>query len=101
MIRHIVMWKLKEQAEGASKGENFLKLRDMLEALRGFIPQIVELEVEFQMEASGANYDVVLVSAFQDKDGLARYRNHPEHQKVVAFVQRVTEARAAVDYETN
>ena len=31
MIKHIVMWKLKEQAEGADRATNALKLKALLE----------------------------------------------------------------------
>lgn len=95
------MWKLKDRAEGASKNENALKFRDMLEALRGFIPQIEELEVGFQVEPSGTGYDVVLVSAFRTREDLEQYQNHPEHQKAAGFVQKIADTRAAVDYETS
>ena len=33
MIRHIVMWKFKEMAEGATKAENLRKVKSLLEAL--------------------------------------------------------------------
>ena len=32
MIRHIVMWKFKEMAEGATKAENLRKVKGLLEA---------------------------------------------------------------------
>ena len=31
MIKHIVMWKFKEEAEGCSKAENIAKVKAMLE----------------------------------------------------------------------
>ncbi len=99
MIRHVVMWKMKERAEGASGRENAERLRAMIEALRARIPQILELEIGFQMEPSESAYDVVLVSSFRTKADLELYQRHPEHQKVVTFVGSVTGARAVVDYE--
>lgn len=33
MIKHIVMWKFKENAEGCTKDENIAKIKAMLEAL--------------------------------------------------------------------
>ena len=38
MIRHIVMWKFKETAEGATKAENLHKVKGLLEALPDTIP---------------------------------------------------------------
>ena len=99
MIRHIVLWKLKDEAEGASKAQNAERLKNLLEALRGKISQIVELEVGFQMEPSEAAFDVALDSSFRTRADLEIYQKHPDHQEVVAFVKKIVSARAVVDYE--
>ncbi len=99
MIRHIVMWKLKDRADGASREVNAERLRNMIEALRKPISEIVELEVGLQMKPSEDSYDVVLVSSFRTTSDLEAYQKHPEHQRVVKFVGSVTSIRAAVDYE--
>lgn len=99
MVKHIVMWKLKEEAEGRPKKANAAELKKRLEALKGKIPEIQELEVGFQMEPADAFYDVVLFSVFPDQKGLEKYQNHPEHQKVVEFVKKIILDRKAVDYE--
>ena len=52
MIKHIVMWKLKESAEGRTKQENAWMIKQELEQLKGTIREIVSLEV-------GINIDVV------------------------------------------
>ena len=45
MVRHVVMWKLKDEAEGASKAENAVKMARMLEGLVGKIGGLLKLEV--------------------------------------------------------
>ena len=42
MIKHIVMWKFKEEAEGKSRAENIAIVKADLEALKGVIPQITD-----------------------------------------------------------
>ncbi len=79
MIKHVVMWKLKEEAEGATKAENARKIKQMLEELPDKIPQLI------------TKFDSV-------EDGRI-YQNHPEHQKVSQFVSKVRLARTVVDYE--
>jgi hypothetical protein len=101
MIKHVVMWKLKESAEGGSKEENAQKIKTMLEALEGKIEQIVRLEVGVNCRASGMSYDAVLISEFEDWEALEAYQTHPEHVKVSEFVSKVREARAVVDYPLN
>ncbi len=94
MIKHIVMWRLKE----SSKEENSSKLKSMLEALKGKIPEIKELEVGMDVNRSEAASDVVLYSVFENKEALEAYQKHPEHVKVVGFVKEVSAERRVVDY---
>ncbi|GLU35641.1 Dabb family protein [Trinickia caryophylli] len=98
MIRHIVMWKLKEQAEGATRTENALKLKEKLEGCRDIVPGIVRLEVGIAAPGLESTYDVVLVSDFADKAALDAYQVHPTHEALKAFIGAVRESRECVDY---
>lgn len=97
-MKHIVMWKLKETAEGKSKLENALVMKEMLESLPGKISEIKFLEVGINIKPSDASYDVVLYSEFRDEAALSAYQGHPEHVKVADFVAKIREERAVVDY---
>jgi hypothetical protein len=99
MIRHIVMWKLKDSAEGASREENALKLKEKLEGCRNIVPGILHLEVGLARPGLESTYDVVLVADFADKAALDAYQVHPTHQALKPFVGAVREARQCVDYE--
>lgn len=99
MIKHIVMWKLKEYAEGADKEQNAFKMQKMLMDLKDKIDSIVHIEVGININRSEAAYDVVLYSEFSDLEGLEAYQSHEEHLKVAAFVKTVNEDRVVVDYE--
>lgn len=99
MIRHIVMWKLKETAEGASRAENARKLKEQLEGCRDIVPGILHLEVGIAQPGLESTYDVVLVSDFADKAALDAYQVHPTHEVVKRFVGAVRETRECVDYE--
>jgi hypothetical protein len=101
MVKHIVMWKLKNFAEGASKEQNMKKMKAELDALRNKIPQIKHLEVGINMAPSAAVYDVALYSEFANEKDLDSYQKHPEHLKVAEFVGKVKESRAVVDYKTD
>lgn len=96
MIKHIVMWKLKDEAEGALKAENAKKMKEMLEALPAQISNIVDLQVG--INENGGEYDAVLVTTFASYEDLKTYDQHPAHQQVRAFVRAVAAGRAAVDY---
>ncbi len=82
MLKHIVMWKLKEFAEGKTKAENAQFMKENLERLVGIIPEIKSLQVGINEKISDMAYDAVLISTFEDAEALARYKEHPEHVKV-------------------
>lgn len=98
MLKHIVMWKLKDYAEGASKAENAVKIKEMLNSLVGRIPEIKALEVGININTSEQAYDAVLYTEFEDDKALETYQNHPEHKKVSEFVGKVRLGRAVADY---
>lgn len=99
MIHHIVMWKLKDEAEGADKKTNAMKIKNMLEALPKEIPWIEFIEVGININESDASYDAALYSKFRTQKDLHDYQVHPEHKKVSEFVGKVRTSRAVVDYE--
>jgi hypothetical protein len=99
MLRHIVMWRLKDEYEGMDKNGIAHRMKERLEALQETVPQLGELEVGIDINGSENAADVVLYSSFADKDALDAYQKHPSHQEVVAFVKEVVTERRVVDYE--
>lgn len=98
MIKHIVMFKLKESAEGSDKAENIMALKAKLEALTAQIGEIKFFEVGINFLEASVAYDLVLVSEFESKEALYSYQKHPEHVKVAEFVGKVALSRIVVDY---
>ena len=99
MIKHIVMWNIKENHNGETKSELIAKLKSLLEGLSDKIEEIVELEVGVNFNPSDAACDVVLYSVFNSKEDLEIYQKHPEHVKVAGFVSEIRTDRRVVDYE--
>jgi len=100
MIKHIVMWKFKEEAEGKTKDENILIIKKDLEALAGVIPQIRELKVGINRNTeSPTAFDAVLESTFDSMEDLKAYREDPRHKKAAAYNKLVRCDRVVVDYE--
>jgi hypothetical protein len=99
MIKHIVMWKLKDFAEGNSKKDNAQKIKSDLENLKSKIKEIEKMEVGINFNSSDCAFDAVLYSEFKNKEDLETYQKHPEHQAVSAFVGKIREDRKVVDYE--
>src|SRR6266568_4931987 len=99
MVKHVVMWKLKEFAEGGDKPANARRIKHELESLRGRIPGLTSLEVGINFEKSDAAFDVVLLSEFESPAALSAYKRIPEHSRVADFIGRVRLERALVDFE--
>ena len=99
MIRHIVMWRFKECAEGKSKRENMEIVRDSLYALLPVIPEIKKMEIGFDLSGTDMSMDLCLLTEFDSLDTLKTYAVHPEHVKVSTYVRKVIESRVVLDCE--
>lgn len=99
MIKHIVMWKLKEFAEGADRAANARKMKDKLDACAQLVPGTLRFEVALAQPGLEATYDVVLYSEFADRATLEAYANHPDHVALKPFIGAVREERQCMDYE--
>ena len=100
MIRHVVMFKFKEEAEGRSKTENLALTKAMLDILPEKIPFIRSSSVMLNSpEADQSNYDLCLVSDFDSFEDLTAYIVHPDHQAVGTFMRPLRLERACVDFE--
>jgi len=64
-----------------------------------FIDEIKYIEVGLNFSESPLSYDLVLTTTFNSESDLEKYMNHPEHKKVLVFLNQVTEKKALVDYE--
>ena len=99
MIRHIVFWRLKDNAHGNDRATNALLIKQKLEGLRGRIPGLLSIEVGIDFVAGDASSHLALVSEFASKEALAGYQVHPEHKAIVPFVAEAATERRMVDYE--
>ena len=99
MVKHVVMWRFKESAEGKSKQENMEWVREHLYALRDIIPEIKSMEIGFDALKTEASMDLVLCTEFDSLKDLSVYANHKDHLSVAQVVKAVTEKRVVIDYE--
>lgn len=99
MIKHIVMWKLKDQAEGADRAANAAEVKRRLDACATLSPGTFKFEVVLAQPGLEATYDVVLYSEFTDRAALDAYLEHPTHVAVKPFIAAVRSERQCMDYE--
>jgi quinol monooxygenase YgiN len=93
MIKHIVMWKLKN----ASDAKRFA---DLLNRCQHLVPGMMEFEVATASPKFDANADVVLYSVFANRAALNDYQDHPIHHSISAELGAMRESRMVLDYES-
>ena len=96
MVTHIVMWNLKDEAEGGSKEQNAAVIKERLEALVGRIPGLLSLKVNRGIMPGG--YDLCLLGQYESLEALKGYRDHPLHKEVQQFVHKVITDRVSCDF---
>ena len=98
MIKHIVLWKLRDEMKATKAEATVQELKSRLEALKSRIPEIVSLEVGMNGNKTVAAWDIALYSEFADVSDLEKYQRHPEHLKVAEYLKTIVLDRAVVDY---
>jgi hypothetical protein len=93
MIRHVVMWKFREQ----NKQEHMDMFREMLLDLDGKIDEILSMSIGH--DVNNSDWDMALVMDFNSLSDLNSYISNPQHRKVSEFCKSIRVDRAAVDFE--
>ena len=95
MVKHIVLWKLNEEAKKNNPQGLVEDLRGRFKALIGLVDGLTAIELGTNY--NGDEFDVVLVCDFVSKDAEAAYQNHPAHLAINQRVNQVLWGRACVD----
>lgn len=99
MVRHIVMFKLKEFASPAEKQAKLDEIKTKLEALIDKIDVLRSIEVKFNCNPV-ETWDLILITELYSLADVNTYANHPEHVAVAkGIIGPVKADRACVDYE--
>ena len=97
MVKHIILWKLKDEI--ADKASVKAGIKAGLEGLKGVVPGLVDIVVNTEGLAS-SNADVMLDSTFESETALKAYAVHPAHVAAAdGYVRPYTEVRLCLDYE--
>ena len=99
MVKHIILWQLKDELQGVEKDAVKQGIKEGLEGLQGVIPGLLEIKVNANGLAS-SNADVMLDSSFESEEALKAYAVHPAHVKVAdEKVRPFTKTRACLAFE--
>lgn len=97
MVKHIILWKLKESFTEEEKSCARAEAKRRLEALNGKIDGLIELKVVTDRLPS-SNADMMLDSSFESEEALAGYQINPLHVEAATYVRSVVEARLCLDF---
>ena len=97
MIRHLVMWQMKDGTSPQDARDNAVRVKQALEGLQGKIEGLVSIRVIIDLLPSSTR-SMLLDSVFESEAALAHYQNHPEHLKAAAIVRSVTQDRVCMDF---
>ena len=99
MVKHIILWTLKEELTSEEKAAVKAGIKSGLEGLAGRIPGLMEIKVHTEGLPS-SNVDLMLDSSFADEAALKGYAVHPEHVAVAdGKVRPYTAVRSCMDFE--
>jgi hypothetical protein len=99
LVKHIILWQLKDEFDELKKAEIKLGIKEGLESLLGKIEGLKEIKVYTEGLAS-SNADLMLYSVFESAEALKVYATHPEHVAVAdGKVRPFTKNRLCLDFE--
>ena len=99
MVKHIILWTIKEEYSTEEKQKIIKGIKNGLESLEGKIPGLNYIKVNCS-PLSSSNTEVMLDSCFESEEALKGYSVHPEHVSVAdTYVRPYTKTRSCFDYE--
>ena len=99
MVKHIILWQLKDELSSEEKAAVKAGIKEGLEGLLGKVPGLTEIKVYTDGLAS-SNADVMLDSTLVDEEALKGYAVHPDHVAVAdGKVRPYTKTRVCLDFE--
>ncbi len=97
MIKHIILWKLKDELSAEEKAAAKAEAKRRLENLNGKIEGLVSLRVVTD-SLDTSNADMMLDSSFTTAEALAGYQTNPLHLEAAGYVRSVVSQRLCLDF---
>lgn len=91
MIRHIVLFKLKNRNDRG-------KAIDAFNSMRGKIEGLIDLEAGIDFLSGERSYDIALICTFKDRAAFDAYQEHPAHLPVKKLMHEIREKSVACDF---
>ena len=97
MVKHIVLWDLREDLTKEEQLEAMEGIKSRLEALVGKIDGLLDAKVYFDM-IDTCNSRIVLDSTLESEEALRGYIVHPEHKLAGTYVKSKVANKRSADF---
>ena len=94
MIRHIVMFKIKDEFK-----DEIPQLVKSFYGMKGRIEGMLDLEAGVDVLHSERSYDLAMIALFRDRAAFDAYQTDPVHMPVRKRMHEVRSTSVACDYE--
>ena len=96
MVKHIILWKLREDIEKTEIPAVKSAAKAALEGLFGKIDGLCEI----RLKTESSNADMMLITVFKDEESLKGYQKSPLHNAAAdKYVRPYTAQRLCFDFE--
>ena len=100
MVKHIILWTLKEGLSEDEKSTIKAAIKEGLEGLLGVVPGLLDIKVQIDGRLSSSNADLMLDCTLESEDALKGYAVHPAHVAVAnSKVRPYTAVRSCLDFK--
>jgi len=97
MVKHIVLWDLREDLTKQEQLEAMEGIKSRLEALVGKIDGLLDAKVYFDM-IDTCNSRILLDSTLESEEALRGYIVHPEHKLAGTYVKSKVANKRSADF---
>lgn len=99
MVKHIILWTLKDSLSEEEKIQIKKAIKEGLESLQGVVPGLTDIKVQIDGRLSSSNADLMLECTLESEEALKGYAVHPAHVAISnSRVRPFTAIRSCLDF---
>lgn len=99
MVKHIILWTLKDTLSEEEKVSVKTSIKKGLESLKGVVPGLIDIKVQIDGRLASSNADLMLDCTLESEEALKGYAVHPAHVAIAnSRVRPFTAVRSCLDF---
>lgn len=99
MVKHIILWTLKDSLSEEEKIQIKKSIKEGLESLQGVVPGVTDIKVQIDGRLASSNADLMLECTLESEEALKGYAVHPAHVAISnSRVRPFTAIRSCLDF---